>query len=95
MSKKTIARTRKPTKRATKPAPKPAGGEVMTPLARTDMLGLVALAEEHITDAIDLLGLDNPAGAALELAKALATVRAIEGDVERHGESATEGAVAS
>lgn len=55
----------------------------MSPLAREDILGLVALTEERITDAIDSLGLDEPEAAALVLAKALSAVRALRGKIER------------
>lgn len=54
----------------------------MSGIHQTDALGLVALTEQRITAALDSLGLDEPEGAALELAKALSSVRALKGEIE-------------
>lgn len=62
----------------------------MSGVHQTDMLGLVALTEQRITAALDSLGLDEPEGAALELAKALSSVRALKGEIENDSDKPDE-----
>lgn len=71
MSKQKIARTKTTTKQAAEST------------RDADMLGLVELTEQRITDAIDSLGLGEPEAAALASSKALSSVRALSGELER------------
>lgn len=59
----------------------------MNAIDRENMLGLVRLTERRIIDAIDSLGLDKPQEAALELAKALSSVRALDGELGGEAET--------